>query len=390
MHGYKALSLVLIDYLSSCKMRRSDDWGLRLVERTMNVWTNILKPLNAKTANENIYYGGNELKKMTTMLMSFILLALICMPAAMAASQAPITAEIQASVSFRDRPSTSSNVLRYLKAGDQVAVLGEVNAYWYQVQDVRGQIGYVSSSSKYIEITYNATIVSSVSFRKAASTDGARIRYLTKGESVLVIGQPNKYWFQVKDSNGVTGYVSSNAKYILTSAGVTIPSTGGQVGSTEPADSVNNNTSQTALIENIISIGMKYWGTPYEFGSDRNTTTTFDCSDFVRTAFREGASLTLPADSRQQGDFVKNKGSVTTDWHQLKRGDLMFFMDYNGSRASDYSTINKTTEIITHVGIYLGNGQVLHTYSTASGGVRTSDIANTAWDYRFLFGGSAL
>ena len=86
-----------------------------------------------------------------------------------------------------------------------------MNAYWYQVQDVQN-IGYVSSSSKYIEVISNATIVSSVSFRKGAGTDAPRIRYMSRGESVLVISQPNKYWFGVRDSRGVTGYISSNAQ----------------------------------------------------------------------------------------------------------------------------------------------------------------------------------
>jgi cell wall-associated NlpC family hydrolase len=135
---------------------------------------------------------------------------------------------------------------------------------------------------------------------------------------------------------------------------------------------------------------MKYWGTPYEFSSDRSTTTTFDCSDFVRTAFLEGAGITLPSDSRKQGAYVKQKGGVLTDWHQLKRGDLMFFMSYKGSNESSYAGVDKAAQTITHVGIYLGNGQILHTYSKESGGVRTSNIAGTHWEYRFLFGGSAL
>ncbi len=40
------------------------------------------------------------MKKVTAMIMGFILIALVCMPVAMAASQAPIVAEIQASVGF--------------------------------------------------------------------------------------------------------------------------------------------------------------------------------------------------------------------------------------------------------------------------------------------------
>ncbi|REE92765.1 cell wall-associated NlpC family hydrolase [Paenibacillus taihuensis] len=327
------------------------------------------------------------MKKITAALLVFILAALLVIPAAMAAvGTSPVVGEIQSSVSFRSQPSTSSTVYKYLKSGDNVVILEEVNAYWYKVQDMYGSIGYVSSSEKYIDIIYNATIAASVNFRTAPSTDGSKIRLLSKGESVLITGQPNRAWFAVTDSNGKKGYVSSQEQYITTGPAFSMPE-----GAAAPSTpSTPATPSESVTIENIIATGMKYWGTPYEFGSDRNTTATFDCSDFVRQAFREGAGITLPADSRKQGDYVKANGPVKTDWHQLKRGDLMFFMEYKGSKASSYDGVNKSTETITHVGIYLGNGQILHTYSTESGGVRTSDIANTQWDYRFLFGGSAL
>lgn len=40
--------------------------------------------------------------------------------------------------------------------------------------------------------------------------------------------------------------------------------------------------------QQVIEAGKKYMGTPYEFGSNRSNTRTFDCSDFVRQAFWEG------------------------------------------------------------------------------------------------------
>ncbi|WP_308638401.1 C40 family peptidase [Paenibacillus silvisoli] len=333
------------------------------------------------------------MKKFAASFLVFVLTALLVMPAVMGAASAPapVVGEIQSSVSFRSAPSTSSTVYKYLKAGDNVVILEKVNASWYKVQDVLGTVAYVSSSAKYIEIIYNAQAVSSVSFRKSPSTDGARIRYLSKGESVMITGQPNSYWYAVTDSKGVKGYVSSSDQYINEGASFSLPS-GVQPGTGNGSDGNNGGGAVPTpqVIENVIAAGMKYWGTPYEFGSDRNTTTTFDCSDFTRTAFREGASVTLPYDSRQQGDFVKARGGVQTDWHNLKRGDLMFFMTYKGSKASAYAGVNKLTEKITHVGIYLGNGQMLHTYSTESGGVRISDIAGGQWENRFLFGGSVL
>ncbi|MCD9023870.1 C40 family peptidase [Cohnella silvisoli] len=151
-----------------------------------------------------------------------------------------------------------------------------------------------------------------------------------------------------------------------------------------------DNGSNSASIEKVIADGMKYVGTPYEFGSNRNNTTTFDCSDYVRWIFKETLGISLPADSRQQGAYVKDNGTAETDWHNLKRGDLMFFMSYKGSNAANYKRFDKSTERITHVAIYLGNGKILHTYSNESGGVHVGEFAGTAWEQRFLFGGSVL
>lgn len=146
----------------------------------------------------------------------------------------------------------------------------------------------------------------------------------------------------------------------------------------------------SSVRQNVINSGMKYLGTPYEFGSSRSNTRTFDCSDFVRQAYLEGAKIKLPADSRKQGAYVKENGTFTTDWRKLKPGDIMFFMTYKGNEESNYRGIDKNRERITHNGIYLGNGKILHTYSKKSGGVRIDTIKGENWEKRFLFGGSVL
>ena len=144
-------------------------------------------------------------------------------------------------------------------------------------------------------------------------------------------------------------------------------------------------------VERTIEAGMRYLGTPYEFGSSRNDTSTFDCSDFVRQAFLDGIGLRIPSDSRSQGAYVKESGNtVVTDWKKLKRGDLVFFMDYKGYRAADYAGIDKSKERISHVALYLGNGEILHTYSVASGGVRVDELPGTQWELRMVYGGSVL
>lgn len=342
----------------------------------------------------------------TAALSATLLFGAFSAPAALAAQ----SAEVKAGVNMRTAPSTSSKVIRTLKRGEDLTVIEKVNNYWYEVKDSTGKKGYVSTNDKYLSINgsssnsgsgssskdtssndeknsnTNGVIVASVSFREGASTSADRIRYLQKGEKVTVLSKPNSYWYHVQDSNGKKGYVSTSSKYISVSGKVAEPGSGS--GSTKPDSSKDQTASER--IEAVISAGMSYLGTPYEFGSDRNTTKTFDCSDFVRQAFKEGAGITMPADSRKQGEYVKDNGNVKTDWTKLKRGDVMFFMDYKGSKASSYKNVNKSTARVSHDGIYLGNGKILHTFSKAGGGVTISSIEGTHWEHRFLYGGSAL
>ncbi|XEC95491.1 SH3 domain-containing protein [Paenibacillus tarimensis] len=307
---------------------------------------------------------------------------------------------IQSSVSFRERPSTSSTVMRYLKSGERVTILEKINSYWYKVSDASGKTGYISSNQKYIQASITpvssapaapapaggagvGNVVASVSFRDKPGTSSAVMRYLKQGEQVVILETVNAYWFKIQDKYGKTGYVSSSGKYISAklAPAAAAPAPSGSQGTEGQA--------QRDKAEAVIAAGMKYLGTPYEYGSDRNSTATFDCSDFTRRVFIDGLNITLPADSRKQAAYVKEKGAVRTGIGSLKRGDLVFFTDYKGSSASNYSGIDKSTARISHVAVYLGDGQLLHTYSNTSGGVRTSKMGGNHWEYRFLFGGSA-
>lgn len=309
-------------------------------------------------------------------ILPLFLAALFCIAAAIpltafAEESVPTKAQVVSGVSFRDQPSTSGNLIRYLKTGEIVTVVGQPNPYWYSIEDLQGVTGYVSTSSKYIKIISNAKIIYGVNFRTAPSSTAERIRMLSTGEDMLVLSKVNDSWYKAQDAKGVVGYVSSSTKYIT----------------------VNDTIYKMDLpvddrIESFISQGTSYTGTPYEFGSDRFNITTFDCSDFVQQAFWDVTREVIPGDSRAQADYVKSLGPVQSDWRNLKRGDLMFFMSYKGYRASDYSGIDESTETVTHVAIYLGNGQMLHTYSPESGGVRIDTIGGNTWEYRYLYGGT--
>nr|WP_246320808.1 C40 family peptidase [Paenibacillus germinis] len=112
-------------------------------------------------------------------------------------------------------------------------------------------------------------------------------------------------------------------------------------------------TAMSGKANSIISTGQQYLDVRYKFGAQKSTTSSFDCSSFTQYVYGKNG-ISLPRSSKQQsqvGTFVPR--------NQLQPGDLVFF----------YSPIH-------HVGIYMGNGKVLHTYGKP--GVTISDM-NSGW-----------
>lgn len=341
-------------------------------------------------------------KLLTLMLVPALTLGSLALPAPQQAKAAS-SGEIIASVSFRVSPNTSAERIRYLKDGESVTILDEVNAWWYKVKDDSGRIGYISSSSKYIHTSGSSSsgssdstvssgtgkIVSSVSFRRAADQNSSRIRYLQGGETVTILSKVSDWWYKVRDKNGTVGYVSTSSKYISVGGTSDSSESSGSSGSSGSFDSGGSSLSASEKARKVIDAGMKYLGTPYEYASSRYNTSTFDCSDFVRQAFLDGVGQKLPSSSQLQANYVNGLEREKTNWRELQPGDLMFFMSYRGSKASNYAGIDKWAQKINHVGIYLGDGKVLHTYSKDSGGVRIDSIEGKSWEYRYVFGGNA-
>lgn len=94
-----------------------------------------------------------------------------------------------------------------------------------------------------------------------------------------------------------------------------------------------------------------------------------DCSGLVRLVY-EKFGVQLPHSSNEQARF----GAVVPCMEDLKTGDLLFF----------YNTYT-TNHLITHSGIYVGDGQFIHS-STSGGVVLTSIYDAPYWSKRFLFG----
>lgn len=144
-------------------------------------------------------------------------------------------------------------------------------------------------------------------------------------------------------------------------------------------------------IESVIQTGKSFLGTPYVYGSDRTEPSSFDCSDFTRWVFLTALGMDLPWDSRSQGAYVKAFAKRQyTSLKEARRGDLLFFTNYRGNKASDYKGLTPSEKPISHLGIYLGGGKILHCPSKKSGGVNIHNLTWRQLTSRFLFGGSII
>jgi uncharacterized protein YgiM (DUF1202 family) len=99
--------------------------------------------------------------------------------------------------------------------------------------------------------------------------------------------------------------------------------------------------------KSVIDLAFTFMGRPYLWGG--TSTKMLDCSGFVRTVFFLH-DIYLPRDASQQVFVGKTVAEGKDEIDKLKPGNLIFF----GRIRED------GTERITHVGIYIGNGQFIH------------------------------
>lgn len=123
-----------------------------------------------------------------------------------------------------------------------------------------------------------------------------------------------------------------------------------------------------AKAQRIITYGKKFMGVPYKFGAKTtDAPRLMDCSSFMQYIFKS-QGISLPRDSRQQG-AVGTKVLKS----QLQPGDLVFFK--YPERYSDGR--------IGHVGVYIGNGQMLHTIPRT--GVTITKMTGGYWNRNYLY-----
>ena len=116
-------------------------------------------------------------------------------------------------------------------------------------------------------------------------------------------------------------------------------------------------------IQNLVNYAVSYEGVSYVRGGT-NPDKGFDCSGFVRYVFDRTEGIVLPHSAKalsQIGSRIKMS--------EMLPGDLVFFRTLRNR--------------ISHVGIYLGNGEFIHASSTQSGSVMISNLKDSYWVKHF-------
>lgn len=165
------------------------------------------------------------------------------------------------------------------------------------------------------------------------------------GDRFPITGKTNG-WYQIL-CNGRTGYVSAAFVTVQDSNEVTKP---------------GENPSSNPLGQQIVEFALQYVGYPYVYGTAGPD--TFDCSGFTSYVYAKfGYTL-----NRSSKDQIKNGVAVAKE--SLEPGDLVLFSS-NG-------------EYPTHVGLYIGDGNIVHA-STEKDGVKISSL-NTSYYIQNYFG----
>lgn len=121
--------------------------------------------------------------------------------------------------------------------------------------------------------------------------------------------------------------------------------------------------------ESIVAASEEFMGVPYLWGG--TSSKGVDCSGFTKSVYFMNGLIT-PRDASQQvfeGELIDTKSGFSL----LQPGDLLFF----GEKGTD-----STRERVTHVGIYIGNEEFIH----SSGKVKINSLNKNAPNfspYRF-------
>lgn len=264
------------------------------------------------------------------------------------------------SLRLRSGPSTEHTTIGFAQYDDYVTILGK-SGDWYRVSHNLTQ-GYMHKkylktyTAKNVELGYGTVTANKVNLRSGPSTTSKSVSQANSGERAYVIGF-NQTWYKVIYKDLIC-YIRSDYLKLTqipyeNSASTNDPlffKDGKSTGITPSAEALRN-AGTSVVRRNIVAEANKYLGVPYVWGG--STPQGFDCSGYVQYVMAK-CGIAIPRTTLQQAQTGRN---ITKK--ELLPGDLVFLQ-------------NTYRDGISHVGIYIGNDQMIH--ASSSKGVTVSNL----------------
>lgn len=263
---------------------------------------------------------------------------------------------IQLSVAnLRSKPGHSEELATQVLLGTKLDLLQKTRSD-YRVRTPEGYIAWVPTSSvtamdslTFVDWQKSPKLIYTNEFGKSFSKPdqkSIRVSDLVYG-NILTLTKENKNFYEVKYPDGRIAFIPKD----------------------EAITFDNWLKTRKLTAENIINSAKSMMGLPYLWGG--TSVKGVDCSGFTKTSFYMNGYV-IPRDASQQvlaGDEVQildqnGKFSEELALKNLKPADLLFFAGGKTSR-------------ITHVALYIGNGEFIH----SAGTVRINSMLKNAHNY---------
>ncbi len=266
-------------------------------------------------------------------------------------------------VFIRKAPSLTAETVGMLGLNTKVSVVGQ-SGDWYQLQDgdkyayihkdfitgdlvskVGAPIAATTTSANTPVSTYSGyykvNAEGGLNIRSGASESSSKVGMVPNG--TIVSGLDTVNGFTKINYNGTVGYVKAS---FISSTTQT------------PASNVATVSSSSTGTQ-IVEWAKQYIGTPYKYGGT-SLTSGVDCSGFVYSVFKQNPYKSLTVN--RVADAQYNNGTRVSK-SELLPGDIVVF-----------DTSGPNTGVITHSGIYAGNGKFIHSSSGSAYSVTVSDL----------------
>ena len=203
---------------------------------------------------------------------------------------------------------------------------------------------YASANLSKVAVVNTAAL----KLRSEASTDSEEITLLAQGETYPII-ETGDAWTKIQ-LDTVTGYVKN--EYITVSYNMPTAKAVSAPEQTPTTEAPVTETPTSNLGQQIANFACQFVGNPYVWGGT-SLTNGADCSGFVQSVYKN-FGYSLPRTCTPQS----NAGTPVSI-AALQPGDLVFYDHGTGS--------------CEHVGIYIGNGQIVHASSSRTG-IKISNV----------------